>query len=155
MSSKFRSEHLAAQTLNFEGPNCFTRSIVPLDLNRAMDPMAGTIPAPLGEHPKGFWGLGKASWLLHMFLLWLVQQNRGFPVLPKIWTTRPLSHIKDVFTVYMVNALGLGGSTGFGWKKPGKRSAKMPNSRKSSGRCKAGSSCPGFTCLHWGIQTEF
>lgn len=59
MSSKFSSEHLAGQTLAFEGLRCFTGSNVPLDLNSAMDPMDGNIPVPLGEYPKGFCGLGK------------------------------------------------------------------------------------------------
>lgn len=65
MSSKFSSEHLAGQTFTFaevkdEGPKSFTGSNEPLDLNCATDPMAGTIPVPLGEYPQGSVGWEKA-----------------------------------------------------------------------------------------------
>lgn len=73
MSSRFRPEHLAGQTLTsaevqVEGPSCSRGRNVPLDLNSAMDPMTGTIPVTSGEYPKGFCGLGKGLMTIaHVF----------------------------------------------------------------------------------------
>lgn len=90
MSSKFSSEHLAGQTLTFaevqaEGPNCLPWSNEPLDLNGAKDPMAGTIPVPLGEYPKGFCGLGKGLMTIaHGFSLIVTAEQR---------ITKDLNHV--------------------------------------------------------------
>lgn len=40
--------------------------------------------------------------------------EQSIPSITKDWNHLPPSHIKDVFSVSMVNSLGLGGSTGFG-----------------------------------------
>lgn len=85
---------------------------MPLDLNSAMDLM--TIPITLGEHPKGFWGLGKGLMTIaHVFPLITAAEQR-IPSVTRDLNHLPPPHMKDVFTLYMVNALGLGGSTGFG-----------------------------------------
>lgn len=71
--------------------------------------------------------------------------------------TKDLNHlrprIRDVLTVYMVNVLWFGGSTGFGQKKLDKWPAKCLTTRKNC-RCKAHLLCPVFTRLHLSLQTE-
>lgn len=115
-------------------------------LNRAMD---RTIPVTNIQISKG---LGKGLMTIAHVLHLISTAEQRIPSIPKDWNHLFPSHIKDVF---MVNACGLGGSTGFGWKKPSKRSAKMSNPRKSSGRCKTRAECTCFTSLYCGIQTEF
>lgn len=97
MSSKFRSEHLAGQTLTSaevqaEGHNCLPGNSVPLDSNSPMDPMTGTIPITLGEYPKGFWGLGKGLMTIaHVFPLIIAAEQR----IPSV--TKDLNHLPPTY----------------------------------------------------------
>lgn len=108
MSSKFRSEHLAGQALTLgevqaEGPSCLTGSSVPLDLNSAMDPMAGTIPITLGEYPKGFCGLGKGLMTIaHVFPL-ISTAEQSIPSITKDLKhlSPPPSPVLKMFSVFM------------------------------------------------------
>lgn len=51
--------------------------------------------------------------IAHVLPLISTAEHR-IPSITKDLNQLPPSHIKDVFTVYMVNALRFGGSTGFG-----------------------------------------
>lgn len=78
-----------------------------------MDPMTPWDPITLGEYPKGFCGLVKGlTTIAHVSPLIIRAEQRN-PSITKDLNHLPL-HIKDILTLYMVNVLWFGGSTGFG-----------------------------------------
>lgn len=66
-----------------------------------------------GERPEGFCGLVTGlTAIAHGPPLVITAEERNLSITKEL--NHPAPHVKDIFTVYMVNTLWFGGSTGFG-----------------------------------------